>query len=72
VTRHETPAWVAFAAGAAVMLVLGLLVFAWTSQEPVRSALRTLGVAARVLPDLGWPQPPSAPRLPDAPTPRPR
>ena len=68
--RRANP-WVAFAAGALVVVLALLVWLAWSGgsrmSEDVRLTVPTPRLADAPLPDL-----PDAPRLPDAPIPTPR
>ena len=69
--RRSTP-WVAFLAGAVVMLVLALVWMAWLSHAGAGRAARVVAETATALPDLKPPPLPHGPKLPDPPTPIPR
>lgn len=69
ISRRPPPAWVPWAIAAAVLVVLGLLWIGW--QNANRGALDADIVARPTLPDLP-PRLPDAPRIPDAPVPRPK
>lgn len=71
-TERPTNPWIAFAAGAVVMLAVLLLVFAWQGGNDATEAAKTAAEAARAVPDLAPPRLPDAPRIPDAPVPRPK
>lgn len=70
-TSHgQTSPWIAFLAGAVVMLAVALLVFGWLRGE---RAVEGLVLSLRDAPHLPHlPQLPDAPRLPGAPVPQPK
>ncbi len=70
--KRRTSPWIAFLAGAVVMLALGLLIFAWQGTDDAAKGVRVAARAAQALPDLPEPRLPQAPRLPDAPIPLPK
>jgi hypothetical protein len=68
--RRRTSPWVAFLAGAVVMLALLL---GWTAWNKTREAPRRLGVALNPpLPHVPVPRPPDAPMIPKPPIPKPQ
>ena len=70
VSNERTSPWIAFLAGAVVMLAIVLIAFAWVRGE---RAAEGLTLALRDAPDLPTlPRMPDAPRLPDAPMPKPK
>jgi hypothetical protein len=69
--RPASP-WIAFAAGAAAMLAVALLTWAWLHRQAGADLARAAMSASRVAPDFGIPPMPDAPRIPDAPLPRPK
>jgi hypothetical protein len=71
-SEHRSSPWVAFAAGAVVMLLIALLWSAWANREAPASAARLAAGAIERAPNLPRPKLPDAPRLPDAPTPMPK
>jgi hypothetical protein len=72
VSEHRPSPWIAFAAGAVVMLLLALLWFAWISRADASRTVRAAAEVAADLPELKAPRLPEAPRLPDAPKPVPK
>jgi hypothetical protein len=71
VTGRQTNPWIAFAAGAAAILVLVLGWFAWQGRKDADEVARTAAAAAGAVPDLR-PRLPERPHLPDAPIPVPK
>jgi hypothetical protein len=71
VSNQRTSPWIAFLAGAVVMLAIVLIAFAWWRGE---QAAQGVTLALRNAPDLPpLPRmPPDAPRLPGAPIPKPK
>ncbi len=69
--RPASP-WFAFAAGAAAMLALALLGWAWMHRQGAADLARVAAEATEVAPNLDLPPMPDAPRLPDPPIPRPK
>ncbi|HEX3699282.1 MAG TPA: hypothetical protein VHV27_01275 [Phenylobacterium sp.] len=70
---HTNP-WIAFAAGAVVMLLIVLLWAAWNRAHDAAGTLRAdLALPSRSeLPSLPTNPPPEGPRLPQVPSPEPR
>lgn len=64
--------WITFAAGAVAMLAVALAVWAWMQRQDAAKLVRAAASATAVAPDLSLPPMPDAPRIPDAPVPRPR
>jgi hypothetical protein len=69
-SHRQTSPWVAFLAGAVVMLAVALLVFGWQRGERLAEGVVLSLRDAPHLPRL--PQLPDAPRLPGAPIPQPK
>ena len=69
-SHHQTSPWIAFLAGAVVMLAVALLAFGWQRGERAAEGLVLSLRDAPHLPRL--PQLPDAPRLPGAPVPKPQ
>ena len=70
--ERRTSPWITFAAGAVALLALALVWWLWQGRDDAGEALRSASEAADVVPEIGPPQIPDAPRIPDAPVPRPR
>lgn len=70
-TSHgQTSPWIAFLAGAVVMLAVALLVFGWQRGERAAEAVVLSLRAAPHLPRM--PRLPDSPRIPEAPIPQPK
>jgi hypothetical protein len=64
--------WLAFTAGAVTMLALVLAWTAWRQRDAAGDALRGAAAVVEAVPDVPTPTIPEAPRLPDAPLPKPK
>jgi hypothetical protein len=64
--------WIAFTSWAVAMLVLMLAWSAWRNRDVAGEALRDAASVVGAVPDVTRPTLPDAPRLPDAPIPRPK
>lgn len=64
--------WIAFTAGAVTMLALALVWSAWRQRHDAAEALRGAAAVVEAVPDAPIPSIPEAPRLPDAPLPKPK
>lgn len=69
-SHRQTSPWVAFLAGAVVMLAVALLAFGWLRGERAAQDLVLWLRDAPHLPHL--PRLPDSPRLPEAPVPQPK
>lgn len=70
--ERRTSPWIAFAAGAVAMLALALVWWLWQGRDDAARAVSTASGTVDIVPEIGPPQIPDAPRIPDAPVPRPR
>jgi len=69
---RQTPAWLAFLAGAVAMLALSLAWSAWRLRDEAADATRVVAHAAGALPGLRRADLPIGPRLPEPPIPVPK
>jgi len=70
VSKRGTSPWVAFVAGAVVVLALMLALFGWQGGQRLADGV---AMSLRAAPDLpALPQMPEGPRLPNAPVPKPQ
>lgn len=71
-TDRRTAPWMAFCAGAVAMLALALAWAAFSQRDAAERAARMALQAADAVPALAPPRLPDAPRIPNAPVPRPQ